>query len=475
MAAPTKTRTRTLLGAGGSLVLLAWAVPSCGTTAQTPSEPDAALVDAGPPKKDGGFLDLDAGTAVDAGPRPTEIGEDGWATFYGVPAAPLRYPVRADAFPPPVVWEPCNETPGIPSGSCRRMRIDIPDPPAQGPWSSVQSIDVDGNAVTLVFEYAHATFNERYFASADGPVRAVFRTNSRLTRASFGGAAGSHYATVFNPNSGNTLALVTGKFGEEPRVLKTFTSSGIHYGWLASPSGVIERRFDVAMLDWETGARSLLAGVTTDAARDTVQYQELAGTLHVKAGRIYQVYKLPPSGPEPVLVAGRDAREVGSFAVSDRRIAWTSIVKDADNNGYSEEALYVQDFTNGALHGTRGRLPQPGRQEYSSDARFGCDVLARHYRDPRAIGSPGGSEAGGLEIFDFRTMRTWRIPTDLGYTRAPYPTGIGAPLAVTCTEIFTRSGYLEPSIGRVGGGFARLEIAKLGPGTPFVVTPDPVP
>ena len=79
-------------------LLLGGVAPSfscaCGTTAQTPSEPDAALVDSGTPKKDAGFLDLDAGTPVDAGPRPTEIGEDGWATFYGVPAAPLRYPVR---------------------------------------------------------------------------------------------------------------------------------------------------------------------------------------------------------------------------------------------------------------------------------------------------------------------------------------------------------------------------------------------
>ena len=221
MAAPTKTLPRTLLGAGGSLVLLAWAVPSCGTTAQTPSEPDAALpADGGTPKKDGGFLDLDAGTPVDAGPRPTEIGEDGWATFYGVPAAPLRYPVRSDAFPPPVVWEPCNETPGIPSGSCRRMRIDIPDPPAQGPWTDVRSADVDGDAATLVFEYRHAAFNERYFAAADGPLRAVFRTNSRLTGTSSGGAAGNRWAVAVNPNASNVLVLLAGRFGEEPRVLK---------------------------------------------------------------------------------------------------------------------------------------------------------------------------------------------------------------------------------------------------------------
>ncbi len=461
-------------------LLLGGVAPSfscaCGSSSQTSPTSDAALPsDSGTPKNDGGFLDLDAGTPVDAGPRPTEIGEDGWATFYGVPAAPLRYPVRSDAFPPPVVWEPCNETPGIPSGSCRRMRIDIPDPPAQGPWTNVRSADVEGNTVTLVFEYRHANFNERNFAAADGPFRAVFRTNSVLTELFDGGAAAGRYSVSVNPNGAKEIALVAGKFGEAPRVLKLFTSTGISIGWLASPSGVIERRFDVAMLDWESGARSLLAGDTTDAARNTVQYQELAGALYVNAGLKYQVYKLPPSGPTLVLAAGRDAREVGSFAVSDRRIAWTSIVKDADNNGYSEEALYVQDFTNGALHGTRGRLPQPGRQDYSSDARFGCDVLARHYREPRAIGTPGGSEAGGLEIFDFRTMRTWRIPTELGYERAPYPTGIGAPLAVTCKEIFTRSAYLEPSMGRVGGGFARLEIAKLGPGTPFVVTPDPVP
>jgi len=458
-----------------SALLAPLLLTACGITSQTPSEPDAALPADGGPRRDAGFLDFDAGTPVDAGPRPTEIGEDGWATFYGVPAAPLRYPVRSDAFPPPVVWEPCNETPGIPSGSCRRMRIDIPDPPAQGPWTNVRSADVDGNAVTLVFEYTHASFNERYFAAADGPPRAVFRTTSGLTELFDGGAAAGRYSVSVNPNGGKEIALVAGKFGEAPKVLKLFTSTGISIGWLASPSGVIERRFDVAMLDWESGARSLLAGDTTDAARNTVQYQESAGILYVKAGRTYHVYKLAPTGPEIVLAAGRDAREVGSFAVSDRRIAWTSIVKDADNNGYSEEALYVQNFTNGALHGTRGRLPQPGRQDFSSDARFGCDVLARTYRDPRPLGAPGGSSAGGLEIFDFRTMRTWRIPRPANPEAAPFPIGIGAPLAVTCSEIFIRSGYQEPLMGRASTGIARLEIAKLGPGTPFVVTPDPVP
>lgn len=69
-------------------------------------------------------------------------------------------------------------------------------------------------------------------------------------------------------------------------------------------------------------------------------------------------------------------------------------------------------------------------------------------------------------------MRTWRIPTDLGYDRAPYPTGsVGEHLHGD----FYAFRLLGTVNGPGGGGFARLEIAKLGPGTPFVVTPDPVP
>jgi hypothetical protein len=356
------------------------------------------------------------------------------------------------------------------------MRIDIPDPPAQGPWTRIESVSVVGSSANLAIDFYHATFNERVVAAADGPRKMILRTNSTQTITAAGGTADDRWSVAVNPNASHVLALVVGRFGEEPRVLKVNDSKGgISPSWIAEPAGVTERYFDVAQLDWNTGARTVLASLNSDAAKDTVQYQELSSTLYVNAGRKYQVYKLPPTGPEIVLTAGRDAREVGSFAVSDRRIAWTSIVKDADNNGYSEEALYVQDFTNGVLQGTRGRLPQPGRQNSSSDARFGCDVLARQYREPRALGDTSGKWGSGLEVFDFRTMRTWRIPTDLGYERAPYPVAIGAPLAVTCTEIFTRAGYLEPSMGRVGGGFARLEIAKLGPGTPFVVTPDPVP
>jgi hypothetical protein len=102
-------------------------------------------------------------------------------------------------------------------------------------------------------------------------------------------------------------------------------------------------------------------------------------------------------------------------------------------------------------------------------------VLARTYIEPRTLGDTSGKWGSGLEIFDFRTMRTWRIPRPANPEAAPYPIGIGDALAITCSEIFIRSGYQEPLMGRASTGIARLEIAKLGPGTPFVVTPDPVP
>jgi hypothetical protein len=150
---------------------------------------------------------------------------------------------------------------------------------------------------------------------------------------------------------------------------------------------------------------------------------------------------------------------------------------DADRNGYSEDALYIQDLAaDGTLTGVRQKLPLPGRQSAALGARFGCNILVRTYLNPRTLGdSSGKGNGGGMDVFNFTTMKHWRLSMpDAGVTNAEYFSA-AEPFLVTCSEVIAKAAHYDPVSPAYQQNFARFDLSKIGPGEAFAMTPDPVP
>jgi hypothetical protein len=266
-----------------------------------------------------------------------------------------------------------------------------------------------------------------------------------------------------------------GKIGEPPRVAKSYTTQPSIF---AFRQGIGEYKGGLRLLDWETSAETTLVPGSSPAFTDLADLQDVHPRLYGLAGKPrYQIYEYSSGTPKLIVAAGRDVGEVGSYAASAERMFWSNITLDADRQAYSEDALYTQTLApDGTLSGTRQRLPSPPRRRYvPGGARFGCNVVARLYLDPRPLGAPTGTGTGGLEVFNFTTLKHWVIPTPTDSADPASFIGIDTINAVTCTEIIASINHFDPVSPQMQQNFARFDLSKLGPGEPFAMTPDPVP
>jgi hypothetical protein len=382
------------------------------------------------------------------------------------------------AMPPGITWVPCPSSVNLPAGACRRIALDFPDYDPANNVMAPEGIDIEGGDVRLSFLRTHMTYYEQLVASASGPVLAAVRNRARNTGCgprTADRSAGPHYAVpAFSDTDRRTGRLFTGVFGGAFATLKAYPAKSA-VGVFATRQGILEQRDGLHRLDWATGADTTLAALGTDAFADIWQFTEVGTRLYAAAGFPFHVYEYSSGTPKRILTAGRDATEVGSFAVDDSRIAWTSTARDANTPDPSEEALYIQDFPNGVLSGVRQRLPQPVRQGFSSSAAMNCGILARVYTDPRIVGGPNAPATGGLEIFDFKSMKHWRIVTPVDAVDRTRHFAIKKVDAVTCGEVFIEVSHFEPFSVHAQYNFARFDLSKIGPGEAFTMTPDPVP
>jgi len=474
------------LRAFGALFLASLALGACGSSSQATPTVDAALIDSGTAKKDSGFLDFDAppydgGPVSDSGPPPEGplvVGPDGWANLVGFDECPMQVAMTPAAMPPGITWVPCPSSVNLPAGACRRIALDFPDYDPANNVMAPEGIDIEGGDVRLSFLRTHLTYYEQLVASASGPVLAAVRNRSRNTGCgprTADRSAGAHYAVpAFSNEDWRTGRLFTGTLGAGFGTLKRYPSNS-RVSVFATRQGILEQRDGLHRLDWTTGADTTLAAVGTDAFADIGQFAEVGTRLYAHAGFPFHVYEYSSGTPKRILTAGRDATEVGSFAVDDARIAWTSIVPVPGTVGYAQEALYVQDFPNGVLSGVRQRLPPAGRQSYSQSAVMNCGILARIYGAERIDGVPVSQQEAGLEIFDFKAMKHWRLPMPIFDPDRTRVFGSGEVKAVTCGEVFTTTSHFEPFSVHAQYNFARFDLSKIGPGEAFTMTPDPVP
>jgi hypothetical protein len=290
-----------------------------------------------------------------------------------------------------------------------------------------------------------------------------------------GPADGRYAVHGYSDSSRATGVAIVGKIGEPPRVAKSYTTQPSIF---AFRQGIGEYKGGLRLLDWETSAETTLVPGSSPAFTDLADLQDVHPRLYGLAGKPrYQIYEYSSGTPKLIVAAGRDVGEVGSYAASAERMFWSNITLDADRQAYSEDALYTQTLApDGTLSGTRQRLPSPPRRRYvPGGARFGCNVVARLYLDPRPLGGPTGTGTGGLEVFNFTTLKHWVIPTPTDSADPASFIGIDTINAVTCTEVIASINHFDPVSPQMQQNFARFDLSKLGPGEPFAMTPDPVP
>mgnify|MGYP007057239858 FL=1 len=271
-----------------------------------------------------------------------------------------------------------------------------------------------------------------------------------------------------------TGVAIVGKIGEPPRVAKSYTTQPSIF---AFRQGIGEYKGGLRLLDWETSAETTLVPGSSPAFTDLNQIQEVSPRLYGNAGKPFSVYEYSSGAPKKIVAAGRDVGEIGSFAASPERIFWTNIVPDADRLNYTENARYVQALAaDGQLSGVRMKLPSVEKQGYSVSAKMGCNILVRAYLDPRPAGDTlGYSTTGGLEVFNFTTLKHWRLPMPGAIPDNASLFSLQEVHVVTCTEAVVSVSHYDPISPQGQQNFARFDLSKLGPGEPFAMTPDPVP
>jgi hypothetical protein len=450
------------------------ALGACGTSSQTTPTADVALVDSGPPKKDGGFLDLDS----DSGPKPDagDPAPEGWATFDGIPNCPLTYPVSPEAFPPPIKWVDCPASLNLP-GACKRIALDFPDPAQAGPVLLPQGADVHDGGVELTFHVFHPRYFEWRGVDGAGKTQTLLKTRGNVCGpgSGFGPASGRYAIHAYSEPSRAAGALLVGEFGGVPKVVKTYSTQPSIF---AFNQGAVEQARGLHRIDWTTSADTLLAAANSPGFSDVNNFQEVGARLYAVAGNPYNVYEYSTGTPKKIVQVGRDVGDVGAYAPSETRMFWTNMTLDADRNGYSEDALYIQDLAaDGTLTGVRQKLPLPGRQAASPSARFGCNILARPYLNARTLGDSSGTGAagGGLDVFNFTTMKHWHLPMPSTGSDQSLLFGFSEVKLVTCTEVVATVNHYDPVSPATQQNFARFDLSKLGPGEAFTLTPAPVP
>jgi hypothetical protein len=451
---------------------VALALPGCSVAKETAEPvPDASLADAGR-ARDGGFLDLDAGTRADVG---IVVDENGWASVDGFDC-PLKVAVRADTFPPPIRWVDCSSAIGLPAGACQRMALDFPDlSPSGYPVTTSGARANQAGKIEYGFKLFHPKSMDWYGVDGDGAVRTFLHMESLACGmgSNFGPVDGK-FVTASASDAVHATAIV-GAFGEVPHVLRSYTGN---FSWFPTRLGPLEwAPAAVTLYDWSgAGPSRILVGSGQDARSDLIGITEVGSRLYAKAGSKYNVYEYPASGPRAVVLAGRDVpNEVGSYAALPDRMFWTNIEPIPESGGlqYRETALYTQALgTDGLLTGVRQRLPSPSPLGYSKEAKMGCNKLARVYLEPPNTPGPSGS---GLEVFDFANLRHWRIPSPSNVTDTTQVFSAVTIHDVTCGEVAASLRYFDRATNRIQATFGRFDLTKLGPGEPFATIPDPIP
>jgi hypothetical protein len=455
----------------GCWVFAAFLLTACGSTTPAPESDGGVAADGG--RRDGGFLDLDAGPRTDGG--DSGVAPDGWATFEGIPGCPLTYPVRADAFPPPLQWVDCPTSLNLP-GACKRIALDFPDAAQTGPVLLPQGVDVHDGGFELTFQIFHPSYFEWRGVDGSGKTQTLLKSqNNRCGPGTgYGPVTGSYAIHAYSEPSRQAGALLIGDFAGTPKVAKTYATQP---AIVAFKQRIIELGRGLHLIDWTTGRDTLLADPNSPAFSDVGQFQEVGTRLYGRAGNPYNVYEYSTGTPKKILQAGRDAGDVGAYAATETRIFWTNVSPDADRQGTSEDALYTQELApDGTLTGVRHKLPTPGRQGWSSSAKFGCNILVRPYLNPRPFGDPApNGSGGGLEVFNFTTMKHWRLLMPTSGTDKSTIFGFNEIKLVTCSEVVASVNHYDPLSPVIQQNFARFDLSKLGPGEPFAMTPDPVP
>jgi len=453
-------------------VAVALSLPGCSETKETPeSLPDASLTDAGR-ARDGGFLDLDAGTRADVG---IAVDENGWASVDGFDC-PLKVAVRADRFPPPIRWADCSSAIGLPTGACQRMALDFPDlSPSGYPVTTSGARANQMGKIEYGFKLFHPKSMDWYGVDGDGAVRTFLHMDSLACGmgSNFGPVDGK-YVTASASDGVHATAIV-GAFGEVPHVLRSYTGN---FSWFPTRLGPLEwAPAAVTLYDWSgAGPNRVLVAAGNDARIDLIQISEVGSRIYAKAGAKYSVYEYAMVGPRAVVLAGRDVpNEVGSYAALPDRMFWTNIEPIPNTGGLhqQETRLYTQGLSaDGALMGVRQRLPSPSPLGYSMDARASCNKVARIYIEPAEASGPSGS---GLEVFDFASQRHWRVPFPSKATDQTQAFGAVTIEEVTCAEVVSSLRYFDGTLNRAQATFGRFDLTKLGPGEPFATIPDPIP
>jgi|GEM_PF-2106837 len=454
----------------------------CGATglflacSGTPAPSAAPLADAAPAVvADAGrdasrFVDLDSGSRVDGGQT---VGADGWATF-DANGCTLRYPVRPEAYPPPPTWVPCPAAPGIPAGACRMIRLDDED-------SFANTVIYPHNArlgsTGIQFAFNRYTRGgvDWMVTDIDGPVRRAFHAdNPRCGPSAHAGSKEGRFVARLRTPDPERLWLVggplatgvdpTGRIIGEPEILDDNVE--LRQTWFLTEPALYQTG-GLRRIDWETGQRTQLIPAGARELSDGVDFQAVGPRFYARADFPYQVYEYASGTPIRLVTAGSDVQgEVGNFGIQEGRIAWSDVVQDASGQR-TELALYTQELdANGRRVGQRQRISSPQAPD-AYLGRMGCNKYVKRYKEVTANGMDGG-----FEMFDFSTMKHWRISfTGAGDRRTEV--GFQDLLLVTCEEAILQIRETDPRSSYTQMNIARIDYAKLGPGEPFTVTPDP--
>ena len=459
---------------GAVALLFCSAAPSfscaCGSTTPAAEADGGVAADGG--RRDGGFLDLDAGPRADGGDSGSA--PDGWASL-DFPECPIEYATRPETVVG-LTWTACPASLNLPAGACRRIAFDTPGLDASSGMFRPTGASEDGGGVFLALRRKYMNSLEFVASQLDGPVLGAVRTKQRNGCAPFsGGALANRFVVSVLDASQTKSVVVRGISGKPVEVVARYNTPRT---LIPIKQGIGVYGGGLRLLDWETSAETTLVPGSSPAFTDLADLQDVHPRLYGLAGKPrYQIYEYSSGTPKLIVAAGRDVGEVGSYAASAERMFWSNITLDADRQAYSEDALYTQTLAaDGTLSGTRQRLPSPPRRRYvPGGARFGCNVVARLYLDPRPLGAPTGTGTGGLEVFNFTTLKHWVIPTPTDSADPASFIGIDTINAVTCTEIIASINHFDPVSPQMQQNFARFDLSKLGPGEPFAMTPDPVP
>jgi len=476
-------------GACGESSATSPAAPESDAGADTAIDsPSESAVDA---PADSSLSDADGDAIVEAAPwdgrpngcepfEPPPSVPVGWERWNGWSCdCPLFIPGKSGEMPPPIEWEPCQES--IAAGvSCQRMKHFWNESGDAISYFPKMSLDPATGKPLIAFsryEY-NGDPNTRYVlvAEADGPVRTAFlQVNPRYKGCEFtnsDSAAGRYVLrglgdTWDGPLTDHTTILAEGAIAGE--VGETYPKAV----WKQPADLALHSDFFVSR-DWIIRWWATHTAISFDLQTTLTIYDGAQDPDHLPGGRtmsvgeevIVEVGDGRPAGVmtwnvhdglRPLIRWYGDANHAaGNFGTDGKDMVWT-YVEGSNLGGGKYETMSVMTApytTDGALAMASARRLRNDVKGFDDDGwAVGCGYAAR---------APGLAAPlnNALYIVRLSDGVSWTLPGRTDIPRLDW----GAAIALTCDELFASVStqtetYVIPRI-------LRIRLDSLGPGTP---------